>query len=318
MRRSARFALSMGIVLPLGMSAVDAGRAQEPSQLSAKEQASLRWSAPAGCLSRRELWLKVVEILGEQPTGQVQLWGEARRTAWGVSVVLSTRVGERAMGERQLELRGSDCREHDEAIAVVVALLLEKREQAERQEPVPVRTSAAPPGASSQIELGASAQSGAAPGWLLGPKLVFRRRVWSRSRASAWIGLAGAWYVPRTFDGVVALRVTSAELGIDACLSGNRRLSWWLCGGPAWSLNRASAVGGVDPRRVLAGGWEGRAFVGASYALATRVGVSLFVGASGTGRVEQYGFLNQQGVFSLLYETKVVRSRVALNAFLQF
>jgi hypothetical protein len=108
--------------------------------------ARLEWRAPRECIPAAELRAAVTTRMeraafGEEEIEDAELIvrGRVSRSGdrYGASIVLSTRDGE-PLGERSLESDSEDCRSLDDALAVMLSILLNVR-----REDLPVR--AAPP-----------------------------------------------------------------------------------------------------------------------------------------------------------------------------
>ncbi len=214
----------------------------DSSQPEETIQAWGNWTAPPECIPETELLGRVEDSFVDHqvPKNRI-IQGEAERVDGGTLVRFSVTERGRAVGQRVLELPSGDCREHDETLVLVFALLLEHGpSEDEREEALATPVPEVPPSeapilspspVSNQDKASSAPTSGRdrfgmdlSVGYLLA-------RGWTRASAggiegqvsirmpSEWgLGLAGAYLAPRT--GPVdfgRLKSSGGYLGVSLC-----------------------------------------------------------------------------------------------------
>lgn len=122
-------------------------RAQVPMEPPERDLTHLAdWSVPTTCISHAELTQKLRAALSGVvlPEGR-RLRGRAIEGKEGWTIVIEVSDQGEFTGRRILRLASGDCRDHDESIVLVAALLLEHGPP-DVDEPLPEELSVAPPG----------------------------------------------------------------------------------------------------------------------------------------------------------------------------
>lgn len=96
------------------------------SALVASHSGQVSWSGPAQCIDEASLFAKVAEAKSKEAVSPLHhVRGTAEQTPSGYRFVLELLEGASLRGQRVMEMEGGDCRKEDDALALIIAMLLE-------------------------------------------------------------------------------------------------------------------------------------------------------------------------------------------------
>jgi hypothetical protein len=222
----------------------------------------LEWTAPAECIDGPALAAAVSGQLGRPAfspdenaelvaRGHVEIGGSGRHRA---EVALSTRGGE-PLGVRTLESDNSDCRSLDEALAVMLALILNVR-----RADVPALAHEAPPPPAPRWRPRAGAGAGMVFGLLPEPgvEAVLSAGLMRGGRLEPGVDLTWDWSGDAAAaEGRIHVQAATARLAIAPVLFGRARVDLRLRAsagaGPMWASASGFAQESSQTRAVADG-----------------------------------------------------------------
>jgi hypothetical protein len=282
---------------------------------------SLNWvrtDGAEGCIPARQLAEAVEKVLGRavfSPASRAEISVEGRverlqaPTRWKAILRITDEQGA-VVGDRELETRGADCHEMDEALAFVIALMIDP-DAAGRPPPAPAPV-AAPPGTwQIHVEAELTGELGLLPSGGVGPGA----RV-SMGPGSWAVEVTGRYIVSheQTITPSAQVAWSWASGGMDVCPRMSLR-AWTLsaCGGVeagALSLVPQGALAGpprLDP--LVLGTVLGRAQV----RVVSKVFVSVSAGIGVPLGRQQYNYTDANGVTQPLFQVSAVTGTLAVG-----
>lgn len=290
------------------------------------------WDAPPACISQQELSASL-EGEASPEAARRSIHGKAVATSDGWRFTLKVHEDGSYLGERVLELEGHECRAHDDALQLVLQLLLEHGPPESSEAPPPDEPSEdSPPGLA---EDSTSDQQGtdSPPRWR-GRALASLRLSTGWAPGASWgpeIGLGvgygdvlwfdalGHFEPARSFE-LQETALTTQGGGMRLRMCGEKRLNWlWadLCPAVGWQTLSVAApdLTNAQSARLSSTELGVDALVGASW----RGAGSLFIGGSlgvplVTGRFVSEGLQGEE----LLFSTQPVTFAGTMGAALWF
>ncbi len=259
--------------------AVAAEAASESDSETVESTTGLRdWDAPEGCIDLSALRAKVAVQNAQDSLEFRSVEGHVLMNDAGWAVTLTVYEGEVKLGQRFLELKGDDCRAHDETLALVVALLLEHGppppEESEQTQSETEPEPSVPPQETSddvadvvlepprkrpsgkirgRVGIGVRALGGLSPSLSWGPTVlggVIFLEHWA-------VDLQGDFYTKDTEPLLLSeyaaaageMVTTGARVHARACvMSGEGRVRVSACPGFGWIMLQASGRSMTDPQ----------------------------------------------------------------------
>jgi hypothetical protein len=245
---------------PVGLALLCPCLSSRPALAASAEALALRWHAPAGCPSEREVRAEIERLLGhpvpenESSTLLAEADVEAAEGAFRVRLRTST---DRDAGEKRLE--APSCRSLADAVALVVALAYDPQALAEGATPPGPKSPPAPDGGRAKegrrpddgpplrpsVDLSVAALVGAlpalAPGFAVGAGLA-SERLRFEATASIWGGQR-AQLSPRPPAATPGGEFELWAAGGRACYGPERRSGWLVEFCAAAELGRMSGRG---------------------------------------------------------------------------
>lgn len=300
------------------------------------------WEAPSACLSQDELLARTQREVQEIETQDRSLEGQiiAQEGKWHVTFVVYER-GQR-VGERSLSLDGGSCRDYDETLALVAALLLEHgppppaptpdREESEVPSPAPPKeidaaqaTRDESPGKPLRenrhlfrFSAGLQLVGGWLPNTSVGPMIG-----WGVSPLS-WLLLEsrGSYLPPKSvqvLNGQATVKATGGMFEVRACALSKRWKQWGASGciGGGWLAQRTRGDEAQDTDSVFMGSAEVSATGSLTWAISRRLILSLDAGASHPFRQGRYFFI-VDGERTLVHQTSSFLGLGSVTASFEF
>jgi hypothetical protein len=274
----------------------------------------LVWNRAQGaevCIDGQELAAKVQATLGRPvtaPTGSGSgssgstgadlLWGQVSPLGGGWIAIVELRSASGSTLRREVALDAPDCRQLDEAIVLVVALM------ADAASPRVPRLSLPPPGPTVSIGIGPDLEvaSGMLPGVAVGFGLESDIALPPLWHASIW---AHGWPMSEVLAGSSGGRLAAWTFGLGPCISpfGHDRFGFFGCVGASGGVIYSSGVGldlSLSRARPY---WQGEARVGFRIRVAGPVYLRLELGLAVPAVRDSYAFHLANGAVNTVFQT---------------
>jgi hypothetical protein len=206
-----------------------------------------RGPGAAACIEGAELARRVEATLGrpvrasDEP-GPVNLQGEVKPLGSGWIAVVDVRGTGPSPLRREVALDAPDCRQLDEALTLVVALMADAAIPSPPPLNVPRPAEASSSSFSMALGLDLAVEAGMLPGFAPGFGLSADAAFTAAWHLAVWVH---GWPVARTLEGSVGGEAAAWTFGLGPCLgtSNERAVSWFGCVGASGGVIYASGIG---------------------------------------------------------------------------